>query len=206
MTRVACVGVVIVAILLGPQRPADAATYNPNWTRDQAQSYAWHGLAERYVFGGSKFINNDKWDASCSTSCTATQEGTDCSGFAAKVFAVPYVTAETTVYHPYPTYAFYYVDRAGYGPTKSYPAGPNRFWYSNGDNRNPYWMDLFVWDSRAGGPSDHMGVLRGRNNDGTWMTREARGASYGVVEVNRSLGDMIRWKYKRVQRASWGAS
>jgi hypothetical protein len=186
--------------------PATAASYDRNWTRTQAQSYAWHGLRERYVFGGSKFINNDTWDASCSYSCSSVQEGIDCSGFAAKVYAVPYQTAETTVYHPYATFAFYYVGSDGYGPTSRYAYGPNRFWYSNGDNRNPYWMDLFVWDSHAGGPSDHMGVLRGRNKDGTWMTREARGASYGVVEVNRNLGDMIRWHYKRVQRASWGKS
>lgn len=202
MKVIVIVGLLVIALV----RPADAATYNRNWTRTDAQSYAWHGLNERYVFGGGKFINNDRWDPGCGTSCTAVQEGIDCSGFAAKVYAVPYQTNETTVYHPYPTFAFYYVGRDGYGPTTSYPYGGNRYWYSNGDNRSPYWMDLFVWDHRAGGPSDHMGVLRGRNADGTWMTREARGASYGVVQVNRSLGDMIRWHYKRVQRANWGPS
>jgi hypothetical protein len=206
MKRIVFAGLFIATVLVGPVRSADAATYNRAWKRTDGQSYAWHGLRERYVFGGAKFINDDKWDAACSSSCTATQEGIDCSGFAAKVYAVPYQTPEDTVYHPYPTYAFYYVGKDGYGPTASYASGPNRYWYSNGDNRKPYWMDLFVWDSRAGGPSDHMGVMRGHNSDGTWMTREARGANYGVVQVSRNLGDMIRWHYKRVQRANWGSS
>jgi len=204
--NIAVAALVSASILFGFVAPANAASYNRSWTRTNAQSYAWHGLRERYVFGGSKFINNDKWDPGCSSSCTSAQEGTDCSGFAAKVYAVPYLTAEATVYHPYPTFAFYYVGRDGYGPTSRYAYGGNRYWYSAGDNKNPYWMDLFVWDSHAGGPSDHMGVLRGRNSDGTWMTREARGAAYGVVELNRDLGQMIRWHYKRVQRTYWGYS
>jgi hypothetical protein len=204
--KVAIASFFIGMVVFASSGSARAVSFDRDWRRTDAQAYAWHGLRERYVFGGSKFINNDAWDPACSSSCTAAQEGTDCSGFAAKVFAVPYLTPETTVYHPYPTYAFYYVGRDGYGPIGSYPNAGGRFWFSNGDNRNPYWMDLFVWDHRAGGPSDHMGVLRGRNSDGTWMTREARGAAYGVVEVNRSLGDMIRWHYKRVQRSAWGWS
>jgi hypothetical protein len=197
---------VLALVVIGSTGRADAASFNRNWTRYNAQNDAFHGLRERYTFGGSKFINNDRWDAACTSSCTSTQEGIDCSGFAAKVYAVPYQTPETTVYHPYPTFAFYYVGKDGYGPTGSYPYHGGRFWYSNGNNRTPYWMDIWVWDHRAGGPSDHMGVFRGRNSDGTWMTREARGSAYGVVEVDRSLGDMIRWHYKRVQRSAWGRS
>jgi hypothetical protein len=204
--KIAIASFLLGMVVFGSSGPVHATSFDRSWRRSDAQSYAWHGLRERYVFGGSKFINNDSWDAPCSSSCTSTQEGTDCSGFASKVFAVPYLTTETTVYHPYPTFAYYYVGRDGYGPVGSYPGAGGRFWFSNGDNRSPYWMDLFVWDHRAGGPSDHMGVLRGRNSDGTWMTREARGAAYGVVEVNRSLGDMIRWRYKRVQRSAWGWS
>jgi hypothetical protein len=203
-TRLFVGAVLVSATLFGVAAPAGAATYNPDWTRTDAQSYAWHGLKERYVLGGGKFINNDRWDPGCNYSCTSAQEGIDCSGYAAKVFAVPYSISETSYAHPYPTYAFYYVGSDGFGPDGSYPYAGNHYWYSAGDNKKPYWMDLFVWDHRAGGPSDHMGVLRGRNNDGTWMTREARGAAYGVVQVNRSLGDMIRWHYKRVQRADWG--
>jgi len=195
--------VVALSILWLP-RPASA--YCPTWTRYDAQAYAWRGLHERYVFGGSKFIDNDRWDPGCASSCTVLQEGADCSGFAAKVYAVPDESGESAVYHPYPTYAFYRVGRDGYGPVGAYPDAGHRYWFSNGDNRNPYWMDLFVYDSHAGGPGDHMGVLRGRNRDGTWMTREARGASYGIVQVNRSLGDLIRWHYKRVQRTDWGTA
>jgi hypothetical protein len=185
--------------------PSHAASYDPKYTRDKAAAYAWHGLRERYTFGGSKFINNDRWDPACTYSCSSTQEGTDCSGFAAKVLAVPYLTSEKTVYHPYPTYAFYNVGADGYGPVGSYPYSGGRFWFSAGDRLHPYWMNLFVWDKAHGGPSDHMGVLRGRNSDGTWMTREARGKDWGVVQLNRKLGDLIRWNYKRVQRTSWGS-
>src|SRR5689334_15921921 len=94
----------VCAFVFATAAPSNAGTFNPSWTRTEAQSYAWHGLHERYTFGGGKFIDNDRWDASCTYSCTSTQEGIDCSGFAAKVFAVPYQTPETTAYHPYPTY------------------------------------------------------------------------------------------------------
>ncbi len=206
LERVIIAALVAWSFTMATAPPSRAAGFDPYYTRTQAQSYAWHGLHERYVLGGSRFIDNDKWDPACAYSCDATQEGIDCSGFAAKVFAVPYLTNEKTVYHPYPTYAFYNVGSDGGGPDKPYPYGGAYLWYSAGDRRNPYWMNLFVWDKKHGGPSDHMGVLRGRNSDGTWMTREARGAAYGVVQLNRSLGDMIRWNYKRVQRASWGKS
>src|SRR5947207_3225831 len=139
--------------------PSHAASFNTSWKRTDAQSYAWHGLRERYVLGGAKFINNDRWDGACSYSCSSTQEGIDCSGFAAKVYAVPYYTGETTVYHPYPTFAFYNVGSDGYGPDSPYKNAGAHYWYSAGDRTHPYWMDLFVWDSHHGGPSDHMGVL-----------------------------------------------
>src|SRR5437763_12788674 len=93
---------IVVAMLVAStvflRMPAShAASYDSHWSRTSAQSYAWHGLSERYVLGGGKFINNDRWDSACSYACSSVQEGIDCSGFAAKVYAVPYLTNETTV-------------------------------------------------------------------------------------------------------------
>jgi hypothetical protein len=176
--RTITVCLLLIAVLLSSAAPVQAA-YEPRYTRLQAYKYASDGVHERYVFGGSKFRNNNRWDS---------DEGIDCSGYAAKVWAVKTYHSPMYAYHPYSTKSFY--DGIGYGRFK--------------DRRYPYFMRIWVYRKSAGGPGNHMGLFDKRNADGTWMTFEARGAAYGVVYIRRSLSTLISWKYKLVERKDWG--
>src|SRR5688500_9060489 len=79
-----------------------ARAYDPNWSKDQADSYSQHGLGERYVFGGDKgWINNNVWDSS-------TTEGVDCSSYVPRVWAIDgsgqtFLGEHTAGGHPYST-------------------------------------------------------------------------------------------------------
>ncbi len=170
----------VIALVIAPLLATPAAAYSTTWSRGQALSYASAGLKERYVYGGSTFRNNDRWDS---------DEGADCSGYAAKVWAVEHYTSSMTVYHPYSTASFY-----------------NGFSYEVfKDRRYPFYMRAWVYRSSAGGPGNHMGLFDQSNTDGTWTTLEARGASYGIVRYRRSLSTLISWNYKQTDRKNWGA-
>jgi hypothetical protein len=164
------------AALVGLGSPAQA--YDASWDHNDAAWYAWTGVYERYVFGGSKWRDNNRWDS---------DEGTDCSGFAAKAWAVPNYTSTMTTYHPYSTANFYF--GFPYGVFRTRTVG----WYAT----------VWVYRASQGGPSDHMGLFHSRNSDGTWTTYEAKGSAYGVVINRRSLSTLISWNYRRLARKNW---
>ena len=171
---------VIVAIavttVIGPARGADA--YSTTWTKSQALNYAGDGLWERYVFGGAKFRNNNYWDS---------DEGIDCSGYVAKVWAVDRYTYPMTFYHPYSTYNFYY----------GFPYEVFK------DRSRGQLLNAWTYRSGSGGPGDHMGLFISQNSNGSWQMYEARGSSYGVVVTNRYISTLINWNYRRTDRRDW---
>jgi hypothetical protein len=176
--RVAALAFATTALVAAIVRPAEA--YDPYWTRDpQAWDYARDGVHERYVFGGAKFRNNDQWDS---------DEGADCSGYAAKVWAVDRYTYPMTFYHPFSTRDFYYGFE--YGVFKDRSVGKL--------------LTTWTYRSDAGGPGDHMGFFRTKKADGSWTTYEARGSSYGIIVHTRKISTLISWNYKRSDRMSWG--
>jgi hypothetical protein len=172
----AALGGVLVS-LFGAVSPAHA--YDTTWTRNTAANYAYSGVHERYVYGGSKWRDNNTWDS---------DEGADCSGFAAKAWAVEHATAIGTTYHPYSTYSFYY----------GFPYEVFK------DRTVGYFVNAWTFRDSEGGPSNHMGLFRLRNSDGTWTTYEARGDKYGIVIYTRSLSTLISWNYRRTDRKNWG--
>lgn len=177
LKRSASVTVLLVALLVGLVKPASA--YDSTWSRTQASYYAWYGVYERYVLGGATYRDNNYWDS---------DEGADCSGYAAKVWAVDKYTYSMTFYHPYSTSNFY-----------------SGFAYEVfRDRSSPYFMDAWTYREANGGPGNHMGLFRTRNSDGTWTTYEAKGSSYGIIIGNRSVSTLINWNYKHSDRVSWG--
>jgi len=172
----------IVALLL-TALAAGAFAYDPNWRRSDADNYSFTGLNERYLWGGTTWIDNDYWDSN---------EGVDCSGYVTKVWAIPNYTATTQDDgHPYNTSHYYY----GTCP------------YSIFVDRNVGgYMTAWVYQQAEGGPSDHMGLFVYQNGDGTWACREAKGSAYGVVVTNKSISTLISYNYKRCDRKDWGAA
>ncbi len=176
LVRLAMILAVLLPMFLVGGSPAEA--YSSTWSHDDAHYYAYRGIHERYVYGGSKFRDNNRWDS---------DEGIDCSGFAAKAWAVEHETAHMTVYHPYSTSSFYF----------GFPYGVLR-------DRNVGWFaTVWVYRDSQGGPSDHMGLFGTRNSNGTWSTYEARGSAYGVVINTRSISTLISWNYRRLARKNW---
>lgn len=172
--------VTIAVLMLGIAPHAAAWEYDPYRSKDASWDYARDGVWERYVFGGATFRNNDSWDS---------DEGLDCSGYAAKVWAVAHYSWPMSYYHPYSTYDFYYGFPYGVFKARTRAALLNTWTYRTSE----------------GGPSNHMGLFRVQTSDGAWTTYEARGSSYGVVVHTRWLSTLINWNYKRMDRASWGA-
>jgi hypothetical protein len=168
----------LAAIVFAMAEPADA--YDRGWTRTTASNYANTGVKEKYVLGGSKWRDNNLWDA---------DEGADCSGYAAKAWAVDKTTAIGTSYHPYSTASFY---------------NTYTYWYVKADRTVANFVNVWVYRENQGGPGDHMGLFRTRNSDGTWTTYEARGKAYGIVIYTRALSTLISWNYHRVDRKDWG--
>jgi hypothetical protein len=172
------VGVVLVTgLMVATMRPA--AAYSTTWTKTQALDYAKDGVYERYVWGGAQFRNNDTWDS---------DEGVDCSGYAAKVWAVDRYTYPMTFHHPYSTADFY--NGFAYGVFK--------------DRSTAATMNAWTYRQSTGGPSDHMGLFISKNTDGTWKAYEAKGASYGVISSKKSISTLISYNYRRSDRKNWG--
>jgi hypothetical protein len=172
------IGLVLFAgMTVGSTRPA--AAYSTAWTKAQALDYAGDGLYERYVFGGAKFRNNNTWDS---------DEGLDCSGYVAKVWAVDRYTYPMTFYHPYSTTSFY-----------------NGFPYGVFKDRNTAQL-LNAWVYKRSDGSGHMGLFISKNSNGTWKAYEAKGASYGVVVSNQSISTLINRNYRRTDRKDWSYS
>jgi len=174
--RLATIVVMLSSLIAGTVSPAQA--YSSNWSHNSAAWYAYYGVHERYVFGGAKYRNNNRWDS---------DEGIDCSGYAAKAWAVDRYTSSMTYHHPYSTASFYF--GFPYGVFRSRNIG----WYAT----------VWVYRDSQGGPSNHMGLFHSRNSDGTWTTYEAKGSAYGVVINRRSLSTLISWNYRRLARKNW---
>src|ERR1041384_2365103 len=79
-----------------------AHAYDANYKRSQCDTYSFHGLNERYVFGGDiGWIDNDVWDSS-------STEGIDCSDYVPRCMALPSLVGEHThTGHPYSTGPMY---------------------------------------------------------------------------------------------------
>lgn len=168
-----------------------AAAFDATWTRNDANAYSAKGVGERYVLDtyNGTFIDNDYWDPA---GFPPNGEGIDCSGFVGKAWAVPSWTDPTTYSHPYDTGAFYFT--------------PNAYW-NTVDRTTPTYMSAWVWRQETGGPGNHMGLFVSQGSNGSWNTREARSATYGVVNYSRDLSTMINsWDYHRVDRSAWGSS
>ena len=181
MKRLIDVTLVLVVLSVFGAIGGRADAYSTTWTKAQALDYAGDGLYERYEYGRAQFRNNDTWDS---------DEGIDCSGYVAKVWAVDRYTYPMTNYHPYGTYHFY-----------------NGFPYEVFKDRTTAQL-LNAWTYRvsAGGPSDHMGLFISKNSNGTWKVYEAKGASYGVIASNKSITTLISYNYKRSDRKDWSYS
>jgi hypothetical protein len=169
-----------VAILFVAATSAHA--YDPNYKRSQCDAYTFHGLNERYVFGGHVgWIDNDVWDSS-------STEGTDCSDYVPRCLALPNLQGEhTATGHPYYTGSMY----TGIANTVQGSLSSLQQW------------DFFVWHNYSTGDG-HTGFIR------TWdasnvYTREARGTAYGVVSVTRSRQSIIDNGGRIWRRAGWGA-
>lgn len=172
-----------ITALLVTALAISAHAYSASWTKAQCNDYSWTGIHERYVYGGSNWIDNDTWDSN---------EGCDCSAYVNKCWAIPDYTATSTVAgHPYNTTTYYYYN-CPYAVSK--------------DRNNPQYLMTWVYQSEAGGPGNHMGLFHTNNGDGTWWMREAKGSSYGIVVNSRSLSTLISWNYRCFDRKDWGAT
>ncbi len=161
------------------------------WAKGDAYNYGYHGLRERYVFGGAKgWIDNNTWDAS-------STEGVDCSEYVRRLWALPgYVGEHASTSHPYSTATFITGDV------------PDTYRVSSSDmnSGNAYgdpWMTTWVYRESYGGPGNHMGVFYAQDSDGYWRVMEAKGSDYGIVMGRRRLSDLLRWNYRRFERRYW---
>jgi hypothetical protein len=158
--------------------------YDANYKKSQCDAYSYHGLNERYVFGGDKgWIDNNVWDST-------TTEGVDCSSYVPRCLAIPSFVGEHTAYtHPYNTDMFY--ARTVPNVTSTTQAGLLQW-------------DFWVYREASGGPGNHMGLVHSTTSSSI-VTREARGTDYGVVVVTRSKQSLTDWNTRYGKRNNWGA-
>lgn len=189
-------GLLVAAGLVAPAGPADAG-FDNTWTKGYAFDYAVTGLYERYVYGGSNWIDNNRWDSS-------RDEGVDCSAYFSKSWAIPeYSSPQVRSGHPYTTGSVY-PGGASYTRmvNRDNPRVDN-FGGSYGGTTDPI-MTTWVYRRSAGGPGDHMGLFWYEDSRGVWRMLEAKGAKYGVVADYRALSTLIKWNYRRFERSQWG--
>lgn len=162
-----------------------AQAYDANYTKAQADAYSYHGLNERYVFGGDEgWIDNNVWDAS-------STEGVDCSSYVPRCLAIPNLIGEHTASsHPYNTDMFYDRTVANVSSTTQSALAQWDFW---------------VYRSSAGGPGNHMGLVHSTTTSSV-ITREARGSDYGVVVVTRPKQSLTDWNTRYGRRNNWGTT
>ena len=180
LKRCATITGVLIAVIVGLIPHASAWEYDPYRSKSASLEYAKDGVWERYLFGGATFRNNNTWDS---------DEGADCSGYAAKVWAVDRYSWPMDFYHPYSTEHFYY----------GFPYAVFK------DRRTASLLTAWTYRDNEGGPGNHMGLFRTKTGDGSWTTYEARSSSYGIVVHTRTLSKLISWNYRRTDRKSWGA-
>lgn len=158
--------------------------------RDRAMSVARSGVGFSYWWGGGAWDPNGATSSnrgSCSGSCPncrhSGQYGADCSGYVAKVWAVP--SSNTDIRrntHPYST--------ADFISTNS------RYPWRRVNRSNVVRGDALVY--RSGG-AGHIVVYDSGSAWGQMWMYEARGCSTGIVRNLRSLGS----QYVAIRRSGW---
>ncbi len=180
---------VVWAVLILVTRTVSAyPAYSSAWTKSQCDSYSYHGLNERYVFGGDKgWIDNGAWDSS-------STEGVDCSAYTARVWALPgYIGEHTFGSHPYSTYSYY-------------PGSvPHTVRLSGFDSMTSW--DLWVYNSSITGcgPGNHTGIVQTKYADYI-ITREAQCSACGIVRKTRYQSSLQDWCSRYYRREHWGGS
>lgn len=150
---------VLVCIFVTTVAPAAAACTCPEITDNAIIDRAKTGVGSPYWWG------HGCWDTT-----KRSWGGADCSGFAAKVWQVPKWTANTTDYHPYSTWDFYW--------TKAH-------WYAI--SRDNLWKgDTLVWRNKEN-TGGHIVVYYYGDPWGSPYVYEARGKDYGIVFNSRSF-------------------
>ncbi|MHC5083722.1 MAG: right-handed parallel beta-helix repeat-containing protein, partial [Planctomycetota bacterium] len=166
----------LAAVSLSP------AAYDPSWSKSQCDIYSFHGLGERYVYGGNKgWLDNDTWD-------DPAVEGVDCASYVCRCLALPeYVAESTPAPYPYTTVHFY----AGVANTTQVTS----------INELEKW-DLWVYTV---GSNRHTGLFK--EYSGSYIiTREARSADKGVIEGRFSKQYLIDMDTRYWRRENWSSS
>lgn len=162
------------------------AAYDAGWTRSDCSAYSYHGLSERYVYGGNKgWIDNNTWDST-------SVEGVDCASYVCRCLALPsYVAENQSATYPYTT-------------SKLYAGVDHLVRINSVENLQPW--DIWVWRVEYGGPSTgHTGLVKELTSSSI-ITREALSASIGVVERTRRKQDMVDWGSRFYRRDNWTTS
>ena len=179
---------VALTLLFGARSVNAYPAYSSAWTKSQCDSYSYHGLSERYVFGGDKgWIDNNAWDSS-------STEGVDCSAYTARVWALPgYIGEHTFGSHPYSTYSYY-------------PGSVPHTVRLSGFDSMVSW-DLWVYNASTSGcgPGNHTGIVQTKYADYI-ITREAQCSACGVVRKTRYQSSLQDWCTRYYRRAQWGGS
>ena len=174
-------GATAVAVTLTTVVPS-APVAHAYVTRTTAYDMAATGLHERYLFGSSKWINNDVWDAT---------EGADCSGYVGKVYGDPYTSIGTNHFYP-DTYSWY----TGGAPGAAYSLG----WGVNTSRK----MDAYVYHTSYGGESNHMGLFQGtQDSNGQWKIWHAASEDWGITTGTKSQQFFHDNSAKRFTRDNW---
>lgn len=178
------VALVLASIAFGlTAPPADAVG---SWSQLDTYNYAWPGVYEKYVFGGTTYYDNNTWDAN---------EGIDCSAYASKSWALPnYRAASSTQRLNPPDYT---------GAWWNYQvAGTVEMNWADLLDYTHVTMNVMVWHNTSG---QHMGLLHSYNgNTGHWTTFEALNPSTGVILNDRTWQDIeITHNGERFSRWDW---
>jgi hypothetical protein len=135
------------------------------------------GVGFSYEWGGGRWLMSGPTSStrgSCVGNCPSCTHygsyGADCSGFVAKVWAVPASNDNVSVgEHPYSTWNFYNTDGGGQ--------------WSRINRSNARHGDALVYNS---GSEGHIVLFDSGDPWGSMWTYEARGCSYGIVHNIRT--------------------
>jgi hypothetical protein len=203
--RLAVVLGLLTAGVAGTAHPASAdawadqncnggATSPPYWKRSHASSYAQPPLREGYLLDGGCYKLNDR-DDTPALAADGGGEGTDCSGFVFRVWALKtdgsngYRRWDYTRYIHGPWYSWHYKDPKPDDPFRNIPK----------DVASTAVMDAIAW-YRDGGSDRHIALLwdEGRGSD---YFIHAHTNTTGVEiseEIYRQIGDT-----EAVTRRNW---
>ena len=168
--RALVITVGLVATAVGISADAKPAAAWDARTRAETFDYAGAGVWEKYEFGGTRFFDNNIWDAN---------EGIDCSAYVSKAWALPYLMdpMDATRLTP-PMYTGSWWNYQVDGATE----------YGWNDGAPDYLMNAFVWHNGTG---QHMGLLTSYNySTGYYATYEALNPGSGVIPNQRTWQDI----------------